>query len=202
MIVAKPANWDVGDPNRITTLIDTFVANPRFATYPWPDDIRRTHAVQTLGNPGNLVFEAWKDGQFCGILLLEHIIPFVDASFHFLFVDHDLVGKRALIVNFLGTCFRDMGFHRLSMEVPDFPNKERRRRQESSLLRFLRDSLGFRYEGEERARSKELSDVLSNEWVAKQGSRRSQAHFDGETWRDIVLLRLLASEWESKFGGS
>ncbi len=190
MIVAKPADWSEGDLSRVDTLLETFVANPTFATYPWPADVRREHAVQTLSSPQNLVFEAWKDGAFCGILLLEQIIPFVDAKFHFLFTDHDLVGKRKLLANFLGTCFADMGFHRISMEVPEGMKIEK----------FARSALGFRYEGEDRDRHRQLPKSFTDDWVARQGSRRTQAHFDGEVWRDIVLLRLLASDWQARFG--
>lgn len=190
MIVAKPADWSEGDLSRVDTVIDAFVANPSFTTYPWPEEERRASVIQALGNPHNLVFEAWKDGAFCGILLLERIIPFVDASFHFLFTDHDLVGKRKLLANFLGTCFTEMGFHRISMEVPEGMKLEK----------FARSSLGFRYEGEERDRPRHLPKSFTDDWVAKQGSRRTQAHYDGEVWRDIVLLRLLASEWQARFG--
>lgn len=187
-IVARPYDFQQGDPDRLVPVIDTFVENPAFATYPWPADVRRASAIQTLTNPQNLVFEAWKDGVFCGILLLERIIPYVDAQFHFLFTDHVLVDKRTLLHNFLGTCFREMGFHRLSAEVPDG----------SKMEKFYRRTLGFRYEGEERPRHRLLSKEMPDNWPARQGSRKSQAHFDGETWRDIVCLRLLASEWEAR----
>lgn len=190
MIVARPAAWDEGDLARVDTVVEAFVANPTFATYPWEPEVRRQHAVTTLSSPQNLVFEAWKDGAFCGILLLEQIIPFVDAKFHFLFTDHDLVGKRKLLINFLGTCFTDMRFHRISMEVPEGLKLEK----------FARKALGFRYEGEGRERHAKLPNTFTEDWLAKQGSRRTQAHFDGEVWRDIVLLRLLASDWQARFG--
>lgn len=190
MIVARPADWSSGDLSRVDTLVETFVENPTFATYPWEPEVRRDSLLQGLANPQNLVFEAWKDGDFCGILLLERIIPFVDAKFHFLFTDHDLVGKRKLLTNFLGTCFTDMGFHRISMEVPEGMRIEK----------FARAALGFRYEGEDRDRHRHLPKSFTDDWVARQGSRRTQAHFDGEVWRDIVLLRLLASDWQARFG--
>lgn len=198
-IVARPYDLQQGDPDRLILVIETFVENPAFATYPWPADVRRASAVQTLTNPQNLVFEAWKDGVFCGILLLERIIPYVDAQFHFLFTDHVLVDKRKLLVNFLGTCFREMGFHRLSAEVPDG----------SKMEKFYRQTLGFRYEGEgrqeaiqfpakqDRDRWQAVSSKHSTH-LARQGSRRTQMSYDGETWRDIMCLRLLASEWEAR----
>lgn len=190
MIVARPADWAEGDLARVDTVVEAFVANPTFTTYPWPAEERRASVRQTLSSPMNLVFEAWKDGAFCGILLLEQVIPFVDAKFHFLFTDHDLVGKRKLLVNFLGTCFTEMRFHRISMEVPDGLKLEK----------FARKALGFRYEGEGRERYAKLPKTFTEDWLAKQGSRRTEAHFDGEVWRDIVLLRLLASDWQARFG--
>lgn len=189
MIVARPAAWDEGDVSRIDTLVDTFVANPTFTTYPWPEDMRRQSFIQGLTSQQNLVFETWKDGDFCGILLLERIIPRIDAKLHFLFTDHDLVGKRKLLTNFLGICFRDMGFHRISMEAPEGMKIEK----------FARSALGFRYEGEERDRHRQLPKSFTDDWVARQGSRRTQMHFDGEQWRDVILLRLLASEWEGRY---
>lgn len=190
MLVAAPADWSIGDPARIDRLVDTYLQTPAFSTYPWPEDIRRADAIATLTSPYNCFFEVWKAGEFSGVLFLSRVTPKVDATFHFLFTDGDLVGKRQLLINFLGLCFRQMGFHRLTLEVPDGMRLEK----------FARKVLGFRYEGEERDRHPKLPASFTGDWVPKQGSRRSQAHFDGEVWRDIVCLRLLASEWEAQHG--
>lgn len=191
-LIAKPFDWTEGDPARITALLDRFVATPSFVAYPCPEATRRDLGAQLLTNPAHLVYEAWQDGASVGVLLLDRIVPKVDARFHFLFLDRHLVGKRKLLINFLGFCFRDLGFHRISMEVPDGHGLEK----------FIRRTLGFRYEGEGRSRHRDLHDNLSQRWVAGQGSRREGAHFDGNAWRDIMLLRLLASEWEARFGAA
>jgi len=191
-IIAKPFDWTEGDPARIEAILDRFVATPSFVAYPCPEETRRDLGAQLLTAPDHLVYEAWQDGQSVGVLLLDRIVPKVDARFHFLFLDRNLVGKRRLLTNFLGFCFLDLGFQRISMEVPEGHGIEK----------FIRRTLGFRYEGEARKRHRDLHDNLSQRWIAAQGSRREAAHFDGIAWHDIMLLRLLASEWEARYGAA
>lgn len=190
MLIAKPFDWTEGDPARIKAILDRFVATPSFVAYPCPAETRRDLGAHMLTDPTHLVYEAWQDGASVGVMILDRIVPKVDARFHFLFLDRNLVGKRRLLINFLGFCFRDLGFYRISMEAPDGHGIEK----------FIRRTLGFRYEGEVRKRHRDLHDNLSQRWVAGQGSRREAGLYDGNAWRDIMLLRLLASEWEARHG--
>jgi len=166
-------------------LVDAFVASPQFLTYPQDPDTARQIGIWMLTNPGHVVFEAWRDKELAGVMLLTRVMPKVDALLHFMFLDKDLVGKRKLLQNFIGFCFTDLGFNRLSMEVPEGVRLER----------FCRKVLFFKYEGESRPRNPELPKALSDTWVARQGSRIEGGYFDGKTWKDILRLRLLACEW-------
>jgi RimJ/RimL family protein N-acetyltransferase len=133
----------------------------------------------------NVVWVTYTDQALTGMVVLTRIQPRVDALLHFMFLDKDLVSKRTLLKNLIAHCFRDLGFNRLSMEVPEGVRLER----------FARKVLGFRLEGESRPRNPELPKALTDNWVARQGSRREGAYFDGTDWKDVLLLRLLAREW-------
>jgi hypothetical protein len=185
MLIAQPYVWDDGHPLKNTILLDTFVAHPDFLTFPHSPEEARAIGANLLTNPGHIVFEVWKDGGIAGIMILTRIVPRVDALLHFLFTDRDLVGKRKLLQNFVGFCFTDLGFNRLSMEVPEG----------SKVERFARRVLNFGYEGESRPRNAELPKSLDQVWVARQGSRSEKSYFNGNVWSDVLRLRLLASEW-------
>jgi RimJ/RimL family protein N-acetyltransferase len=184
MIYARPYDMARSVENNMA-ILDAFVANPHFLSYPQEPFAARQIGIWMLTDPGHVVFEAWRDKELLGVMLLTRIQPKVDALVHFLFLDKDLVGKRKLLQNFIDFCFTELEFHRLSMEVPEGIRLER----------FARKVLRFRLEGEIRPRNPELPKSLSDSWVARQGSRTEQGYFDGTTWSDILRLRLLASEW-------
>jgi hypothetical protein len=190
MLYARPYVWSEGNPLKNTILLDAFAAHPEFLTTPADPDTARRVGAYMLTHPEHIVFEVWKDQEITGVMILTRVVPRVDALLHFLFVDKDLVGKRKLLQNFIGYCFTDLGFNRLSMEVPEGVKIER----------FARRVLRFRYEGESRPRNPELPKALDDVWLARQGSRREQSYSDGTTWKDIVLLRLLACEWVGERG--
>lgn len=184
MIYARRFHWWEANPLEITALLDEFVAHPEFLTYPLPPDQARAVGADLMGNPANIVWSTYNDRDLTGCVILTRIVPRVDALLHFLFLDKDLASKRKLLNNILAYCFADLGFNRLSMEVPEGVRLER----------FARKVLGFRLEGETRDRNPELPKCLDNRWVARQGSRREQAYFNGTGWSDVLLLRLLACE--------
>lgn len=189
MIFARRFHWQ-NNPLENTALLDAFVAHPEFLTYPTtPEDARIVWAAM-LVDPANMVWVTYSDHALTGVMWLSYIVPKVTALLHFTFLDRDLVSKRKLLKNLLSYCFTDLGLHRVSMEVPEGVRLER----------FARKVLDFRLEGEIRNRNPELPKCLSNDWVARQGSRREQSYFDGEKWTDILLLRLLASEWVGDTG--
>jgi hypothetical protein len=184
-IHARRFYWATANPLECTALLDEFVSHPEFLAYPLTPEQARVVGADLLTNTANLVWTTYNGRDLTGCVILTHIIPRVDALVHFMMIDKDLASKRKLLRNLLGYCFSDLGFNRLSMEVPEGVRLER----------FARKVLGFKLEGENRDRNPELPKSLSDNWVARQGSRREQAYYDGTAWHDIVLLRLLAREW-------
>jgi hypothetical protein len=184
-IHARRFFWATANPIECTAMLDEFVAHPEFLAYPLTPEQARVAGADLLTNTANLVWTTYNGRDLTGCVILTRIIPRVDALVHFMMIDKDLASKRKLLRNLLGYCFRELGFNRLSMEVPEGVRLER----------FARKVLDFRLEGEIRPRNPELPKGLSDNWVARQGSRREQAYFDGKTWHDVVLLRLLAREW-------
>lgn len=184
-IYAKPFQWTEASPPEVTYLLDAFVEHPEYLTYPVEPLQARAIGAALLTDPNNVVWTTYADRRITGAVILTRIVPRVDALLHFMFGDRELVTKRRLLRNLITFMFRDLGFHRLSLEVPEGVRLER----------FARKVLSFGLEGECRPRNPELPKGLSDNWVARQGSRRESAYFDGTAWRDVVLLRLLASEW-------
>lgn len=184
LIYARRYTWTDVHPNDNTALLDEFVAHPEFLSHPLPPDQARAVGAHLLTDPNNIVWATYSKDTLTGVVLLTRVVPKVDALLHFLFLDRDLSSKRKLLTNLLRHCLTDLGFHRLSMEVPEGIRLER----------FARRTLGFRLEGEIRDRNPELPKCLDNVWVAKQGSRREQSYFNGRSWSDILLLRLLSGE--------
>ena len=179
-----------GPLEKNTLILDQLCARPQWTQAPLaPADLRANYAA-LLVDQKNGVFEVWRGDKLVGILTLHGIVPGVEATLHFVFFDGNLIGRRSLIRQFIGKCFRDFGFRRLVMAIPE---------PVETLVRFAR-KLGFRYEGEMRLQHHAALPNLGMEhphvWVAKQGSRREQAHWQDGSWRDLIVLRLLASEYE------
>ena len=186
-LLAVPYQPFRGDPRRNTAILDHLVAHPQWVTSPVTPEEARVVAAAYLTAPDHLIWEVWNDGTLVGILLLTNLTQSLDALFHFVFFDHNLIGKRRFLRRFLTYCFSDRHFRRLTMHIPEHI---------STLIHFARVSLGFRFEGE--GRGHKLLESLKIEhpavWVAKQGSRREQGHYHDGAWRDVMVLRLLAEE--------
>lgn len=204
-LLAIPADWQRGDPVRWTLLLDYLVEHPAMFSQPSTPDQRRVAIANHLVNPAHAVWEVWRGGTFCGILSLTRINPGVDALFHFVFLDGNLLGKRDLLVAWLGRVYRDYRFQRISFEVPETVPQ---------LVKFARQKLGFRYEGENVATGHKITKALesgghglpkvnnAHVWVASQGARREQSHWVPPSdrtptgrWVDVVLLRQTADEF-------
>jgi RimJ/RimL family protein N-acetyltransferase len=183
-IFARRYDWQETSPLDSSALLDAFTAHPEFLAYPYPPEAARVIGASLLTDPNNVIWVTYSGGTLTGCVILTRVVANVDALLHFLFLDKDLSSKRTLLKNLIRHCFEDLGFHRLSMEVPEGIRLER----------FARKTLGFRLEGEIRDRNPELPKCLDNVWVAKQGSRREQSYFDGRRWSDVLLLRLLVGE--------
>lgn len=192
MIYARRyTHWTEVPAEENTALLDGFVAHPEFLSYPHSIEDARVVAAALLTDPSNLIWTTYDNRLLTGCVILTRIVPRIDALLHFLFLDNNLAGKRKLLKNVIGYCFTDLGFNRLSMEVPEGVRLER----------FARKVLSFRLEGENRPRNQTLPVGLSDNWVARQGSRREQSYFDGADWKDVMLLRVLACEWVGEQGG-
>ena len=178
-----PYRWNVGDPSKNSKILDEFVAHPEWCTIPLEGDELRVVAAAALTAPDSSAWECWREGELVGILLLTRVVPKVDALFHFLFFDHNLVGKRILLKRFFQWCFEHLELHRISMEASEHQHK---------YIKFCR-TMGFLYEGEAKAGT--LGDSKRLERPAKElagyGSRREQAYCYKGKWLDIQLLRLL-----------
>lgn len=195
-LVAVPYRQSTGDEakdearNRL--ILDSLVALPNLFQGNTASEDRVLVAAQTLVDPGNKVWEIWRDGTLVGILLLTRIVRGVDALAHLAFFDKKLVGKRSLLRNMIREAFRDLQLQRLSVEIP--ANLD-------PLIRFVRGKLGFRLEGETQAADHPALKALvginnAPRWLAHWGSRREQMCFDGREWHDVICLRLLRTELE------
>lgn len=185
------------------TILQACVNHPWWFVCESSPEERALAASMIIHDPLNKVWEVWRGGTFVGILVLWQIQPAVNAVFHFVFFDQNLVGKRKLILNFLAHCFAPvdeggLGLRRVTMEVPEF---------KPALLGFARRKLGFRFEGEDRSRKlvegrgfKVKDPYRPNhrcdelDLLISAGSRREHAHWFEGHWHDVLVLRLMAAE--------
>lgn len=199
-LLALPYHWEemLQHPYLLeqhSALLDEMEAHPQFFTGPTTPQERRQTAALILTNPAHAPYGVWQDARLVGILLLTEMVPTLSASFHFLFLDRNLVGKRQLLRRFLDLCFGQLGLRRLSASVPEDADK---------LVRFYRQ-LGFLFEGEGLAgkhgfpvASSAPADnprSLTAKTIAKYGSRVEGVFWRDDKWIDMLRLRLLRSEW-------
>ena len=196
-----PFDAAVGDPLRLPLVMEHMAANPLwFADNATPDDARFA-AAWMLTDPSFWKYEIYSGGTFAGMFLLSRVVPKVDAVFHFTLLPAKdtgvtLFGCRKLAWNFLGYAFEAFQLQRISAEIPEYKPK---------LAHWLRQRLGFKYEGEgnlDRLRKNPgvtiLDTATAPTHVAGVGSRRERSHWDGTQWRDLVLMRLLKSEYDAR----
>lgn len=197
-LFAVPFDTSRGDPLRYTRLLDHIAANVNwFATAMNPEEAR-ANALWMMGDTAHWKWDVYNGGTFAGIFLIHRITPKVDAQFHFTLLPQKetgvtLFGSRKLVWNFLGYVFEAFQLQRISVEIPEYHPK---------LAHWFRQRLHFRYEGErdiERLRKTKcvtiLPDRAAETHIAAVGSRRERSHWDGTVWRDLILMRLLASEY-------
>lgn len=184
-----------------TALLDHMSAHPLWFAGGGDAESARIMAAWMLTHPEYMKWEIWNAGRFAGMLLLSRLVPRVDAVLHFTFLPASqsgvtLFGARRLLWNFIGHAFETYDLQRISVEVPEHAGQ---------LAKFLRQRLAFRYEGEgntERLQRNKIGVRLevpgAPTWVAGQGSRREKAHWNGQDWSDLILLRLLRAEYETR----
>lgn len=110
---------------------ERFLASPRSGN-------PRMLVAAMLTDPDNLAWEVWQSGGLCGIILLDRIVPSIDARMHCVFFDDELVSKVTLVRGFMARCVTELLFERLTLEVPAHM---------TTLTGFARRKLGFVEEG-------------------------------------------------------
>ena len=200
-LVAFPYEWEPPWMQPYNTmLLDEMERHPLFYAQPSTPEERRASAAMMLTDSTAMRWGVWRSGEFLGLLYLSQVTPGHDATVHFLFLDHNLVGKRGLLKRFLGYCLHDLGFRRLSALIPE----------DAKALIALYRKLGFQYEGESRATGltptaflaagapglRPIADAPA--WLAHIGSRSEVMYWRDDHWIDVMRLRLLKAEWGSE----
>lgn len=200
-LIAVPYQWDRGWSGKNTAILDYVAANPGVIAQPRAPEDLRVETAAWLVDPDNYFWELWDGGKFVGIFLVTRLSPECDALFHFVLLGGSVFAAKRLIWNFLGYLFERYQLQRISVEVPEFREK---------LIRFYRKTLRFRYEGEPSCEDAPAVQFLKTEQAGRYrdehagqhlallGSRREKAHWDGQQYRDVVLLRLLKSGYDQR----
>lgn len=191
-------------PELNSLLIEHLVQHPFWFAAEQPPDELRVSVAYMLTSPDYYKWEIWNGGTLAGGIFLHRVVPKVDALFHFMLLPHQLSGTtlfsaRRLLWNFLGHAFQAFDLQRISAEVPEDRPK---------FTNFLRQRLAFKYEGElDLKRFEKVKSMLrpkfhdheyAQTWVAAFGSRREHAHWNGAGYSDLMLLRLLRSEYDAR----
>lgn len=192
-LLAVPFDPERADPARWLPLFDFIADHPGWFATPAGPDASVLLASAMVADPRNVVFEVWREGELVGVMLLSQIVPQVNGLLHFVFMDKlNLKGKRQLLLNFLDMSYNDLGFRRITMEIPE---------PFGTLQRFVRRHLGFTHEGERAilddvAVPPALKSVVGwQTWASRVGSRREQSHWHNGKWADVMILRQTADEF-------
>lgn len=190
--LAVPFRFDWTREHVNAAIVEGCIHLPLFPL-PMSADERRVAIAGFLVHPEHLVWEVWRGGEICGILCLSRIVRGLDALAHLAFFDRQFLGRRRLVLTMMGWAFRELDLRRLSVEIPEHL---------PPLIRFCRNKLGFRYEGESAAEGHVLTGTLGKAgvnnpagWAAKVGSRREQMHAVDTAFVDVVCLRVLREEY-------
>lgn len=185
LLIAIPYQPFEGNPARNEIILRALAEMPNlFPLRPETIEERMIAVAYTLTAPDSFAYEVWHGDRLCGIFLLTRIVPGLDACGHLFFLDRQLFGRTKLIQRIIGQAFERFRLERLTVEIPEHLK---------ALQEFVRRKLMFRYEGEPRAIADGFARARS---LAAWGSRREHSYWDGDTWRDHVILRLLRSEYE------
>ena len=97
-LITFPYDWSLPENQMHNVrLLDEMVAHPSFYGQPLPPETRRLLAAAMLTAPDSRIWGVWDDGEFVGVTYLSNIVEHLQATFHVLFLDHNLVGKRRLL---------------------------------------------------------------------------------------------------------
>lgn len=186
LLLALPYEPFSGNPARNDVILRTCAEMPNlFPMRPESVEERMIAVAHTLMAPDTYAWEVWRGATLCGMLILTRCIPGYDAVAHFAFFDRQLFGRTQLMRRVIGQTFAQFQLQRLTVEIPEHL---------TALIDFARRKLGFRYEGELAA---DAAGLPRARWAAAWGSRREHSYWDGAAWRDLIMLRLLRSEYEA-----
>lgn len=153
-----------------------------FETKPLPEmcDICKLRMqLASVGLVSGLVWEVWRadeDVELVGFIRLSDIKPGQDAKGHYIFFDHDLRGKTAVIREVMEWAFSEHEgwepLRRLSIEVPDFA---------FALVRHATKKLGF---------GGPFMHSMHGKKIPVEGVKRAALNWKGKQ-RDLLMLGLL-----------
>ena len=136
--LATPYKAFAGTPLKNDVIMAACLAHPdRFMVSERSGD-PRVLVARLLTSPDNAAWEVWRSDTLCGILMLDRIVPAVEARLQFVFFDDELSSKAALLNDFVARCFSEFQLHRVTFEAP-MPM--------TTLTSFVRRKLGFASEG-------------------------------------------------------
>lgn len=207
--IFKAVPLDVGDPAKFDYILNRLVEHESEWTDFQADPAhRRRVAISYVASHirrESVILEAWQlvEGEWTlvGLLAFTHIVPKTDVQFHPVFFDgkiRNFLGKRELLLRAMDWAFDKWDLHRLSVQLPE---------NRGALVRFCREKLGFRFEGENRTimqqrvvpyghlKTRKLVALTPNWREAELGSRRYQALFQGGRWWDMLLLSVTRDEF-------
>jgi hypothetical protein len=170
-------------PEKVSYIVDKCCDHrPWFHDKIWePPEVRRGAAITYLSDSyaNGKIWEAWKDGELVGILILNDVITGISAQCHFIFFDHVLVDKKGICLGCLQSVFADesLDLEVLRVELPVYVAK---------LAGFLRKALGFKYENERNVHSVR---------EAKRTSLKHRATLWRGNWHDALLLSVTKDEF-------
>lgn len=141
-LLATPLRLFDGAEDKADRVIAACLAHPeRFLVSPRSGD-PQVLVARLLTDPDNAVWEVWRGEAFLGIIMLDRIVPRVDARLQLVFFDDELASKASLLNDFVARCFSEYGLHRVTFEAPA---------PMTTLTGFVRRKLGFAAEGQRAA---------------------------------------------------
>ena len=175
-------------PEKLTAIIDKCVQHsPWFHDHLDTEALKRQAVIAYLvdANSNGKLWEVWRDDENVGILMLNQMVPFLDARAHFLFFDSKLSDKEALCRKLLAYAFDQIPLEVVRVEIPTYAK---------ALLKYAR-KLGFRFESEQRSYTWPTNAAPLSADVAKLGSRKHHATLYNGEWCDVLLLSQTRDEF-------
>ena len=178
--------------DKFSAIVEKCVAHrPWFNDLLWnsgPEKVREAViAYLADGFNNGKLWEVWRGNELTGILLVNELVPFLDARCHFLFFDAKLADKHQLCLNAMAWLYEKVPLETLRVVIPTYAR---------ALLKFAR-KLGFRYEAEDRPFSWPQDGRRLTADEARLGSRKHHATLYAGEWHDELLLSQTKAEFDA-----